>query len=269
MPDPMWRRIAEDLRQKIEHGELGSDGRPLPSELELRELYSASRNTIRDAVKWLTTRNLVVTRPGQGTFVRQRIDPFVTHLAADVTGVQGGEGAAYASEVTKGNRKPSASNPRVEIQQASGHPARNLGISEPELIVSRHQERYIDGLPWSLQTTFYPMRLVTEGATDLLIANTIETGAVQYIEEKLSVKRAWRRDRYKIRAPDNVETFFFGLPDDGRIAVLELTQTLYDESDVPFAVTVTTYPADRNEFVMDIGNVPAEPAERDEGTGPR
>jgi hypothetical protein len=32
---------------------------------------------------------------------------------------------------------------------------------------------------------------------------------------------------------------------------------------------VTTYPADRNEFVMDIGIVPAEPAERDEGARSR
>jgi DNA-binding GntR family transcriptional regulator len=37
MPDPMWRQIAEDLRQKIESGALGQDGSPLPSELELRD----------------------------------------------------------------------------------------------------------------------------------------------------------------------------------------------------------------------------------------
>src|SRR5689334_17088832 len=105
MPDPMWRRIAEDLRQKIESGELGKDGAALPSEIELRDRYDASRNTIRDAMKWLTTRGLVVARPGQGTFVRQSIDPFVTQLSSDVTGTQGGEGAAYASEVKERKRE--------------------------------------------------------------------------------------------------------------------------------------------------------------------
>jgi GntR family transcriptional regulator len=49
MPDPMWRQIAEYLRQKIDVGDLERDGRAMPSELELREQYGASRNTIRDA----------------------------------------------------------------------------------------------------------------------------------------------------------------------------------------------------------------------------
>ena len=83
MPDPIWRRIAEDLRVKIENGELGSSGQPLPSELELRAEYKASRNTVRDAVKWLMSRGLVETRPGQGTYVVQAIDPFVTSLTAE------------------------------------------------------------------------------------------------------------------------------------------------------------------------------------------
>src|SRR5450755_105178 len=115
MPDPLWRQIAEDLRLKIESGELGSNDRPVPSELELRDQYDASRNTIRDAIKWLIARGLVVSRPGQGTFVRQIIDPIVTRLPTDVIGVQGGEGAAYASEVKERQREPGTSDPRIEI----------------------------------------------------------------------------------------------------------------------------------------------------------
>ena len=44
MPDPMYRRIAEDLRDKIESGALPR-GSQLPTEIELRERYDASRNT--------------------------------------------------------------------------------------------------------------------------------------------------------------------------------------------------------------------------------
>jgi GntR family transcriptional regulator len=259
MPDPMWKRIAEDLRQKIESGEFGGDDKPLPSEIELGKQYKASRNTIRDAVKWLTVRGMVITRPGQGTFVPRYIDPFVTRLPIDVMGVQGGEGAAYASEVEERQREPETSDPRIEIQKASGVVASGLGLKDSESIVSRHQERFIDGTPWSLQTTFYPMRLIEQGATRLLQNDTILPGAIQYVEETLSLKRVGRRDRFMIRAPDRRETEFFALPDDGRVAVVEITQTLYDESSTPFVVTVTTYPADRNQFVMSFGTVPAEP----------
>ena len=59
-----------------------AQGSQLPTELELQEQYHASRKTIRDAIKWLITRGLVETRPGQGTFVVEKIDPFVTTLSA-------------------------------------------------------------------------------------------------------------------------------------------------------------------------------------------
>ena len=82
MANPMYRQIAEDLREQIESGAIGP-GQQLRTELELRERYGASRNTVRDAIKWLTSLGLVETKPGQGTFVVQKIDPFVTTLTAD------------------------------------------------------------------------------------------------------------------------------------------------------------------------------------------
>ena len=82
MANPMYRQIAEDLREQIESGQL-EPGQQLRTELELREHYNASRNTVRDAIKWLTNLGLVETKPGQGTFVVQKIDPFVTTLTGD------------------------------------------------------------------------------------------------------------------------------------------------------------------------------------------
>src|SRR5271156_4290125 len=85
MASPMYRQIAEDLRAQIESGGL-QPGQQLRTEIELRERYNASRNTVRDAIKWLTTLGLVETRPGQGTFVVKRIEPYVTTLTADPGG---------------------------------------------------------------------------------------------------------------------------------------------------------------------------------------
>jgi GntR family transcriptional regulator len=258
MPDPRWRQIAEDLRQKIESGELGRDGRPMPSELELQESHQASRNTVRDAVKWLVTRGLVVTRPGQGTFVVKKIDPFVTTLSTDAAAGPGAESAAYLSEVKAGNRKPTVSPPRVEIQQAKPQVAAELRLEEGTTVVSRHQERFIDGTPWSLQTSFYRMGLVEQGAVALIQAEDIPDGAVSYIQARLGIKQVGWRDRVVVRAPDRNEAEFFGLPDDGRIAVFELIRTGYDESGEPLRVTITTFPADRNQFVLSVGQVPHE-----------
>ncbi len=255
MPDPMYRHIAEDLRLKIESGKL-KPGKQLPTELELREQYEASRNTVRDAVKWLMNLGLVETRPGQGTFVVEKIDPFITPL--DLATGLSGESDAYASVVSALGKTAEDSIPRVEIQQASGVIADELQLSEGSTVVSRHQYRLIDGTPYSLQTTFYPMRLVEQGAVRLIQAEHIQTGAVRYLEEKLDIKQVGWRDRITVRAPDATEAAFFRLPEDGRIPVFETFRTGYDESGDPLRLTITTFPADRNQFVMNVGTVPAE-----------
>jgi GntR family transcriptional regulator len=255
MPEPMYRRIAEDLRQKIESGELPR-GSQLPTELELREQYDASRNTVRDAIKWLMNRGLVETRPGQGTFVFEKIDPFITGL--DLATGFGGESDHYAAVVSALGRIPEDSVPRVEIQQASGVIAEELELPKGSTVVSRHQQRLIDGTPYSLQTTFYPMRLVEQGAVRLIQAENMQTGAVRYLEDVMGIKQVGWRDRITVRAPDATEAAFFRLPEDGRIPVFETFRTGYEESGTPLRLTVTTYPADRNQFVMNVGDVPAE-----------
>jgi GntR family transcriptional regulator len=269
MPEPMYRRIAEDLRLKIESGTLAS-GSQLPTELVLRERYDASRNTVRDAVKWLMNLGLVETRPGQGTFVVEKIEPFVTTLFTDAatlaaeleTGL-GGEATAYAAEVSAQGRKPEDSVPRIEIQPAAGVTAAELQVTEGSPLVSRHQQRLIDGKAYSLQTTFYPMRLVEQGAVRLIQAEDMPEGAVRYLEQVLGIKQAGWRDRITVRAPDATEAAFFKLPEDGRIAVFETLRTGYDESGSPLRLTITTYPADRNQFVMNVGRT-SEAATQDD-----
>jgi GntR family transcriptional regulator len=261
MPDPMYWRIAQDLRRAIESGDL-RPGQQLPTEMDLRDEYNASRNTIRDAIKWLTSRALVETRPGQGTFVVEPPETFVTTLSTDTeTGLGGGEGVAALSEVTARGREPSADTPRVEIQRADDTVAERLGVEPGTLILSRHQPRYIDGTPWSLQTSFYPMDLVTKGAQRLIVAEDITEGTVAYLQKTLDLVQVGYRDRILVRSPDEAEAKFFKLPDDGRISVFVLLRTGYAENPegpYPFRVTVSVFPADRNQFVMNSGDVPAD-----------
>jgi DNA-binding transcriptional MocR family regulator len=124
MSNPMYRQIADDLRLKIESGEV-APGAQLPTEVELMNRYSASRNAIRDAIKLLHTQGLVESRPGQGTFTVQKLPP------------------------------------------------------DRSQVISRSQQRFVDSTPWSLQTSFYPMRLVETGAADLVTPGGRSPSAIQ------------------------------------------------------------------------------------------
>ena len=254
MADPMYRWIAEDLRCRIEAGEL-PPGAQLQTEMELREKYDASRNTVRDAIKSLITRGLVETRPGQGTFVVDMIVPFLTTLTGDPRTASGGEGASYRAEVAARFRKASDTLPEVGIRTVSDLVS-ELQLSPGAQVISRHQQRHIDGTPWSLQTSFYPMDLVERGAVRLLQASDIAEGTVEYLSELTGIRQAGYRDTLTVRAPYMTETVFFRLPDDGRISVVEQRRTAYAEDGRPVRLTVSVYPADRNQFAVVVGQIP-------------
>jgi GntR family transcriptional regulator len=255
----MYRQIAEDLQRRIESGEL-EGGAQLPTEIDLREQYEASRNTVRDALKWLITRGLIETRPGQGTFVIEKINPFVTTLTDEPeTGRGGGEEGVYVAEVQATRRLSYISDPTVEIQKADRAIARNLRIEEGAQVVSRHQRRDIDGTPWSLQTSFYPMTLVTQGATKLIQATDIEGGTVAYLADSCAIQQAGYRDTIAVRPPDEIEARIFKLPSDGRVSVFEIFRVAFDKDGNRIRLTVTVYPTDRNRLRIDVGKVPPRP----------
>ena len=267
MADPLYRRIADDLRAQIETGQL-QPGSQLPPEEKLGELFKASRNTIRDAIKFLISRGLVETRAGQGTFVADPPDPLVTTLTTKEPGLGGGEGAAYLSEAAE--RHPRSTIPTVELQTALGETAYRLGVPEGTPVVSRHERRFIrskrasqptaldsDETPWSMQTSFYPRSFALQGAERLLDNEDIDEGTVKYLKKTLHLEQVGYRDWITVRAPRENEVGFFGLPPDGRVPVFEIFRTAFDQNGKPMRVTVTIFPVDRQQFIIDVGEVPS------------
>jgi len=228
----------------------------LPTEGELSDRYETSRNTVRQAIRRLTDEGMVESRPGQGTFVTIKVDPFVTVLTADPrTGFGGGETAAYLSKVREEHRVPTSSVPKVEVVTASDAVAGLLGIRMGSQVVSRSQYRYIDDIPWSLQTSFYLMGFITKGATKLLMALDIEEGAVRYLDDEIGVRQTGYRDWITGRLATEDEQAFFGIGHNA--AVFVDSRVAFDQNNTPMRLTVTIFPVDRNQLIVNVGpNVP-------------
>ena len=260
MPESLYRTIAADLRHRIESGELHA-GSQLPNEQELVDRYSASRNTIRQAIRWLTNRRLVESRAGQGTFV-VKIDPVVTTLSADWKndkGLSGGEGKAPFEEAEHRKLEMSADPVlTVEPRFAEGIVARLLDIPEGTGVILRQRRRYIKNKPWSLETSYYPMKYIDQGAPLLRSKSDIEQGVVAYLREQLGVKQVGIRDHIVVRPPDDDEARYFKLPDDGTISVIVIFRTGFAsdaKGSYPFRLTINVYSADKNQFVINSGEV--------------
>ncbi len=65
---PLYFQLARLLREQISSGELAA-GAQVPSERELMERYSLSRNTVRQALDMLVREGLVARDHGRGTYV--------------------------------------------------------------------------------------------------------------------------------------------------------------------------------------------------------
>ena len=254
MAGPLYRRIADDLRRRMESGELGA-GMQVPTEDQLMESYHASRNTVRAALKELTTRGLVYTLHGKGTFICERVSPMVITLSADPkTGKGGGEGRVYVAEVAASGRSPRIDDPHVVIRKADPTVAHLLQIPERTDVISRQEKRFVDNRPWSLQTSYYPRSLLHR-APRLLDSGDIEEGTVSYMAE-CGIQQRGYRDEIQWRAPDEEETKYFDLPADGHVQVVEIARVAFDQEENRVRLTITVYRADRNRFALNVGNVP-------------
>jgi GntR family transcriptional repressor for pyruvate dehydrogenase complex len=65
----VYHEIVEQIRELISEGRINPGDR-LPPERELAELFKASRNSVRDAIRVLEQMGLIESRQGDGTYVR-------------------------------------------------------------------------------------------------------------------------------------------------------------------------------------------------------
>ncbi|MEW2358541.1 GntR family transcriptional regulator [Spirillospora sp. NPDC029432] len=251
-----YEEIAADLQKKIKAGEL-KPGQRLKTEKELMAEYGSARNTVRDAINRLKVLRLVQSRQGSGNFVVKQPELFkITLTPEKETGFSGGEGEAWTTEASKQGRDAWVSSTKVLIEQADETQSRELGINEGDDLILRHQRRYItdeadEDVPWSMQTSYYPFSFVERGAAALKKRQDIEEGTMAYLEEKLGIRQDRYTDTLWIRPPDEDERDFFKLPAESSVWVYEHKRTVYDTEDRPCRYTVTVYPTDRNEFVIE------------------
>ena len=70
-PEPRYERIARNLRDAIQSGEL-APGAQVPTERELQEQYGVSVTVARAAVNQLRAQGLITSQQGKGSFVREQ-----------------------------------------------------------------------------------------------------------------------------------------------------------------------------------------------------
>lgn len=193
---PIYQRIADDLRARIQSGELGA-GAKLPTEQSLTAGYSVTRATVRQAMQVLVNEGLVVSERPRGHFVRQierltyrpqkewRERPL--HRELD----------QFMDEQVELGRKPSQTI-AVELAAPPTDVAARLGLEPADTVVVRKRVRYLDGTPFNTNDSYFPLELVQ--GSEIMHPADIGRGANVVLAE-LGAEQTHAVDEIEVRMP--------------------------------------------------------------------
>lgn len=177
MASPVYQRVAAELRERVTTGVYGPETQ-LPSEKQLMAEFDISRGTARAAVDVLVQEGLVSTRKGSGAFVRRR-RPMLHRPQAEFEPAPSAEMDRFMAQITAEGRVP-AQTIAVEVIPPPQYVADKLG-SDAKVVVVRRRVRSIDGEPYNINDSYFPLALVA--SSEIMLPNDIARGASQVLAE--------------------------------------------------------------------------------------
>lgn len=156
---PLYLRIVEEIRAKIDSGELASGDR-LPSRPEIMRDYGVSNSVALQVGRVLVSEGLAEARSGSGTYVRQRRKP--QRLVRSFTLRLGtAEGSPYQADMQRqGRRAAWTYKSRTTIAPEDIRERLALGEAGPDEDVVRTEYVFMsDDEPSELSTSWEPLDL--------------------------------------------------------------------------------------------------------------
>ncbi|KLP35060.1 GntR family transcriptional regulator [Enterobacter ludwigii] len=163
---PMYRQIADALREKITAGEL-KPGDALPTESSLQETFSVSRVTVRQALKLLTEEQIIESIQGSGSYVREER---VNYDIYQLTG--------FYEKLADRNVDTHSDVKTFEVIKADVKLAETLNIRPDDKVWHVKRVRFIKQKPVNLEETWMPLMMFAD-----LTWEVMENSKYHYIEQ--------------------------------------------------------------------------------------
>ncbi|SDN85709.1 GntR family transcriptional regulator [Lentzea jiangxiensis] len=224
-----YRDIADDLRRKIDSGELPPGSR-VPGENDITSRYGVAPLTARHALDVLKSEGLIVAKRGSGTFVRE-FKP-IRRVSPDRLKATASWGAGRPIWTTDVGTRPRTESVFVEVEQPSAPVAQVLRLDDGARVVVRRRTYVVDDKPVQLATSYYPEALVAGSAITEI--DTGEGGAYARLRE-LGHEPVRFREELRIRMPREAEREALELTQD--MPIVLITRTAYTIDDQPVEVS--------------------------------
>ena len=145
---PYYIQVMENLKEYLEQGG-AKPNEKLPGEPELCRMFDVSRTVIRQALRELEYKGLIVRKKGKGTFVAE--PKIKENLFQELTGFyqdMESKGQPPISKVLKQAALPASTKVADYLQLEAGTP-----------VIQIDRVRFVDGEPIVLVTTYLPQHL--------------------------------------------------------------------------------------------------------------
>ena len=163
---PKYRQIADTIHTKINSGDY-KVGEVIPTEAELREAFSVSRVTIRQALKLLIENDELESVQGSGTYVKENKVNYNIYKQS-----------SFKEKWTHLNVATHSDVIIFEITKPSMLMAENLNIDENDRIFYVKRVRYIEDNPITVEETWLPLALFPD-----LTYQVMQNSKYEYIEK--------------------------------------------------------------------------------------
>ncbi|HEM4073268.1 TPA: UTRA domain-containing protein [Streptococcus suis] len=227
-----YKKVYADIKEKIEQN-IWQANQEMPTENELMEIYSYSKDTIRKALSLLEMDGYIQKRQGRNSIILDHNlvrKPFVSELKT-VSELNRSAHHQVQTELTN-----------LYIVQGQPEVMKELEVDEKTDLYRVSRVRTIDGERLEYEISYFDRRIVP-----YLSKEIAEKSIYQYLENDLGLEISHSRREISFRFATEEEKSLLDLADYDM--VVSVTSTTYLADGRPFQYGTITYRPDKVTFV--------------------
>ncbi|MGQ7382463.1 UTRA domain-containing protein [Streptococcus suis] len=227
-----YKKVYADIKEKIEQN-IWQANQEMPTENELMEIYSYSKDTIRKALSLLEMDGYIQKRQGRNSIILDHNlvrKPFVSELKT-VSELNRSAHHQVQTELTN-----------LYIVQGQPEVMKELEVDKKMDLYRVSRVRTIDGERLEYEISYFDRRIVP-----YLSKEVAESSIYKYLEEELGLEISHSRREISFRFANEEEKSLLDLS--GYDMVVSVTSTTYLADGRPFQYGTITYRPDKVTFV--------------------